>query len=454
MQFKHTIVLAVLAAFMAVSCITVDKTLGDDLISTDQDLPVHTMELDLPVQVKSSSPLQALSAETSIFGAIRTKEFGLVEFSTVADICPDRSGWDFGKDPVVKEVYFLAPVSSKYLTQDQQDGVPQIITLHRTNKRVDTTTVYNNSFTAANYDPTPLNASEYIYFGGDSLQIYLNNSFGEEILASTKEERDSLNLFAEKFKGIAIKSSTPEEGTYGGRENLMTFGTGAIYIRVDYQPTWEADLPRKDTIFTLAWGYNYCLNVSEYESATSLQTTDPQELMPVEGMAGVKPYISHTSIKELIDNWKEEMGYTGKYVLISKGTLIFPFEIPEDYDMTKYPPSLYPCNRILDTAYNSMYFFPLDDVNDSGFNVGEMDRSLCQYAMDIPSYIQDMVTKNSSEIDESYDIWLMPLTSVTDSYSNTTTFSLDQNLYYTGHINGPAADRRPKLQLVYSVMEE
>ena len=51
MQFKHTIVLAVVAIFMAVSCITVDKTLGDDFISTDQNLPVQTVELDLPIQL-------------------------------------------------------------------------------------------------------------------------------------------------------------------------------------------------------------------------------------------------------------------------------------------------------------------------------------------------------------------------------------------------------------------
>ncbi len=457
MQFRHTIVFAVAAMFMAVSCITVDKSLGDDFISTNQNLPVYSVELDIPVQVKSASPLQGISAESSIFGAIRTEEFGLAQFSTVADICPNISGWDFGKDPVVKEVYFLAPVTSTYVAQDNQTGIPQSLTLHRTNRRIDTTTVFNNSFTEADYDPVPLNVSENMYFGGDSIKIHLKKSFAEEILTSTQEQRDSLNLFAEHFKGLILKSSVPEDGIYGGRTNVMSYGAGAIYIRVDYQPTWDEDLPRKDTIFTLSWGFNYCLNVSEYESG-KLQSENPQETLPYEGIAGLKPYISHSEMKALIDNWKAKEGYLGKHVLISKGTLIFPFEIPEDLDMTKYPTNIYPCNRVNDTTYNAKLFTTLEDCYVEGYNIGTQNRSLCEYAMDIPSYIQEMVRKDASEIDDSYDLWLMPILAQTssDSYSgsSTTTYAMDFSNYYTGKLNGPGAERKPKLLLVYSVMEE
>ncbi len=454
MQFKHTIVFAVVAIFMAVSCITVDKSLGEDFISSNQDLPVYSVELDVPVQVKSSSPLQGISAESSIFGAIRTEEFGLARFSTIADICPNMSNWDFGKDPVIKEVYFLAPIGNQNVAQDNQNGIPQSITLHRTYKRVDTTSVFNNSFTEADYDPEPLNVSENIYFGGDSLKIHLKKSFAEEILASTQEQRDSLNLFAEHYKGIMIRSSLPEDGTYGGRSNIMSYGSGAIYIRVDYQPTWEEGLSRKDTIFTLSWGYNYCLNISEYES-DKLQTEKPGEILQYEGIAGLKPYISHSEMKALIDNWKAEMGYLDKYVLISKGTLIFPFEIPEDLDMTKYPTNIYPCQKQYDSTYNADIFNTLEDCYVEGYNIGNQDRSLCRYAMDIPSYVQDMVRKDASEIDDSYNLWMMPILAQTsDEYSGATTYSMDFANYYTGHLNGPAAERKPKLLLVYSVLEE
>lgn len=451
MQFKHTILFAVVAFFMAVSCITVDKTLGDDLVSANQDLTVYTAELEIPVQMKVSSPVQAISGGEGVFGAIRTKEFGLVQFSTMADICPNMTGWDFGKDPVIKEVYFLAPVSSTYVVQDNQAGIPQQITLHRTYRRVDTTTVLNNSITAADYDPVPMNTSEFTFFGGDTIKINIDKSFGEEILRSTVEERDSLDLFVEKYKGLILKSSAPEDGTYGGRENTVTFGTGAIYIRVDYQPTWDEGLVRKDTIFTLSWGYNYCVNVSEYESEE--MSFVPGDDLLFEGCGGLKPFVNHTALKETIDNWKQDMEFGEKKILVAKGALVFPFEIPEDMDMTKYPTNLYPAHRVIDTSYNKKFFYPMADINVAGYNIGGQDRSLCQYYMDIPSTIQDFVTMDKSELDDSYDMWLMPTFASTDSYDNTT-YSIDCTTYYTGKLNGPLMERKPKLLLVYSVMED
>ena len=107
MQIKNKIALALAAFFLAVSCITVDKTMGEGLVPGNQDLPVRVAEIALPVQLKSSQPLQSLSSEEGLFGAIRTEEYGLVQFATVADLYPSFTGWDFGKDPVVKEVYFL-----------------------------------------------------------------------------------------------------------------------------------------------------------------------------------------------------------------------------------------------------------------------------------------------------------------------------------------------------------
>ena len=452
MQFKNTILFAVVALFMAVSCITVDKTLGEDMVSANQDLTVYTTELDVPVQMKTSNPVQAISGGEGVFGAIRTKEFGLVQFSTMSDVCPNMSGWDFGKDPVVKEVYFMAPVSSTYVTQDNQTGIPQLITLHRSYRRVDTTTVYNNSITSADYDPVPLNVSEYTFFGGDTIKINLHKSFAEEILKSTQEERDSLDLFVEKYKGLILKTSSPEEGTYGGRENTVTFGSGAVYIRLDYQPTWEEGLSRKDTIFTLSWGYNYCVNLSEYESE-NMENIVPEETLLFEGCGGLKPFISHVSLKETIDNWKEEMQFGDKKILLAKGALIFPFELPEDLDMTKYPTNLYPAHRVVDTSYNKKFFYPLEDINVSGYNIGGQDRSRCHYYMDIPSAIQDFVTMDKSELDDTYDMWLMPTFASTDSYDNTT-YSIDCTTYYTGKLNGPAMKRKPKLLLMYSVMDE
>ena len=121
--------------------------------------------------------------------------------------------------------------------------------------------------------------------------------------------------------------------------------------------------------------------------------------------------------------------------------------------MTKYPTNLYPAHRVIDTSYNKKFFYPMADINVAGYNIGGQDRSLCQYYMDIPSTIQDFVTMDKSELDDSYDMWLMPTFASTDSYDNTT-YSIDCTTYYTGKLNGPLMERKPKLLLIYSVMED
>mgnify|MGYP003558375575 CR=1 FL=1 len=74
MQFKNTIALAVAALFMAVSCITSDKSVGDSLVPDNQELEIRMAEIPLPVQLKSAQPLQSFSNSESVFGAIRTQE--------------------------------------------------------------------------------------------------------------------------------------------------------------------------------------------------------------------------------------------------------------------------------------------------------------------------------------------------------------------------------------------
>lgn len=454
MQFKNTIAVAFAALFMAVSCVTVDKSLGSDLIPDNQDMPIEFAEIKVPVQLKSSQPLQTLSSSESVFGAIRTSEFGLAEFAVAADFQPNFRKWDFGKDIVVKDVYFLANVSQIFVTDDQQKGIPQIVTVHRTYRNIDTTTVFNNTFTEADYNPEPVNRNETIYFGGDSLKITLKKSFAEEILTATVAERDTLDLFRKRFKGLLIKSSVPEEGTTGGRQNFINFGSGTIYISVNFQPTWQEGLARKDTLFALTFGGSTCLNISRFESK-SLETETPGAILELEGAAGVKPYISKEDLKFSIDAWKQSKGLQGKNIIITRGALVFPFEIPENLDMSKYPPALYPCNREYDSTYRANIFYPALDVNVQGYSVGLINRSLEEYRMDIPSLIQDFVSKDASELNDlTHNLWIMPIYSAsTNSYYNSANYQVDGNTYYTGKLNGPTAARYPKLEIVYSVVE-
>lgn len=456
MQFRHTIVLALAAIFMAVSCVSVDKTMGESMVPGNQSLPVSMAEIEIPVQLKSSQPLQTLSAEEGTFGAIRTQEYGLVEFATAADIYPTVSGWDFGKDAVVKGIYLLANISAVYSTHDQQEGIPQQVFIHRTYRNIDSTTLYNNSFTAADYDPTPLNSGEVVYFGTDSLKVHLNLDYARELLTATQAEKDTAKLFAQRFKGLLIRANTPDEGTIGGRENLLNFGTGALYITINFQPTWKEGLSRKDTIFTVSYGKDYCLNISSYES-NKLQNTAPDGDLAFEGAAGLKPYIDKDDLKQAIENWKASEGLQNKEIIVAKAALVFPFEMPENLDMSTYPGNLYPCIREFDTTFNANLFFTASDINADGMELGTMNRSLCEYRMDIPSLIQDFISKDASELDElKHNIWIMPTKSEIDTYYGAETHSIENTTYFTGKLNGnrtKSSKGGPKLQLVYSILQ-
>ena len=453
MQIKNKIALALAAFFMAVSCITVDKTMGESLVPGNQDLPVNVAEIALPVQLKSSQPIQTVSSTEGVFGAIRTEEYGLVQFSTVADLYPGFTGWDFGENPVVKEVYFLANISGLYVAKDGQGGIPQQVFIHRTYKNVDSTTVFHNSFTAADYNPEPLNAGEVMYFGGDSLKVHLNKAFGEELLTATQDERDTSDLFAKRFKGLLIRTNTPEDGVIGGRQNMLNFGLGTVYVRINFQPTWDEGLARKDTLFAVNFGRDYCLNLSTYESG-KMETTAPGETLYIEGVGGLKPYIDKYELKQTIDAWKASEGLQGKDIVIAKGSLVFPFEMPADLDMTKYPGNLYPCIKEFDSTYNAYLYYPAEDVTVQGYSIGTVNRSLMEYRMDIPSIIQDFVSLDIQQLDDyKHNLWIMPIDSSVDSYYGEASYNINTSTYFTGNINGPIAERAPRLQIVYSVLQ-
>ena len=68
--------------------------------------------------------------------------------------------------------------------------------------------------------------------------------------------------------------------------------------------------------------------------------------------------------------------------------------------------------------------------------------------------VQEFISKDASEIDDTYNIWLYPIVKETDATSGTTTISTDQVSYFNGKINGPAAERYPILTILYTVLND
>lgn len=463
MQFKdisRTPVLSLLAiGFSVVSCISVDKSLGSQFIPDDEKLQVHTVTFPLPLELKMADSLQAQSSSTALLGAFRSAELGETHFGTAANISPILGGTiRFGKDPVIKSIYFVTTISETQVLEESQSGIPQNIEVYRMMKVIDTATLYNNSIRPGDYDPVPLNTGSATFFGGDSLKIYLSNDYGSLLLTATDKELDSLNLFIKKFKGLYLTASAPEQGLTGGRLNVFSTSNANLIISYNFQPEWKAGLPRKDTTVVLAFaGDGYCLNTSSYGSQP-LETanTSDMDVLPVEGAAGIKPYISMDALKTMLDDWMEKNHYDPKKILLIKGEYVLPYEMPADYkQMDCYPPSLYPTYHQKESSTGRMYYYQPTDIYTTDNPAGNIDRSAMVYKGDISPTLQKMISTTRQELASdtqfAYDFWFIPSTRTTDMYGNVT-FNIEYT-YYTGKINGPKAERYPTLNIVYTVLQ-
>ncbi|MBR5857154.1 MAG: hypothetical protein IKY70_07760, partial [Bacteroidales bacterium] len=246
-----------------------------------------------------------------------------------------------------------------------QNGITQNFHVYRLKEAIDSTQLYTNSLTEENYIPVELNTSAATYFGGDSISFYISNEYGEELLKATEEEKDSLKLFVEGHGGLYITCDSPMN-IDAGRLNLFSLGGITVNIKYNFQPTWDEGLERKDTTASFAFGYGGCLNTSSY-SSKHLETTQQLEKLPIEGVAGINPYVNMNSLKDTLDKWAADNGIDPSKILISKATMIFPFEFPDNLEMLeyRYPTYLFPAYRAAsaDTTVTGKYYYPYNDYN-------------------------------------------------------------------------------------------
>lgn len=456
MQIKKYLPLALvtLMAIMPFSCITVDKSVGDDYIPGDQDLKIKFAEFDLPLYPKNEDSLQAYSTSQGVVGIVKTENFGEIEFVSVGNITQPKLEFRFGKDPIIKSVQLVLNVSTTSTFNDGQDGIPQNITVYRTLEQLDTTKIYCNSINEKMIDPTPLNAATSVYFGGDSIKVILQNSFGEEILKATEAELDSVDLFTKKYKALYVKCSAPET-SIGGRLNYFTSTYSSLMLKYNFQPEWEAGLERKDTTVYFGYGNSYIVTPSTYSK--SFETNEMLEKMPVQGIAGAKPYISAKDMKSLLKSWAAENDIDLSKIIIAKASYHLPFDLPADYVMSNYPGYLFPTYR--DTVITSSKgtlarknYVLVDDIYSTGNAMGVMNRSLQEYSGDFSSYIQKIMNTSEDEITSLNDIWFGPISSTEDNYGNVY-YNTDTQYYNFGYINGPKAERKPKLKILYTTLK-
>jgi len=456
--------IAISFTFLATSCIDVDKTLGADNIPDEQALHMQTATFRLPLQTKMMDSLQALSTSTALLGALRSEDMGLATFSFATNFAPySTKTINWGNSRKIKSVYITMQKSSVTTLSDDQTALPQNIHVYRMNRVVDTTSRYG-TIKPSEYNHTPVDTGSVLYTGGDTLRIWLKNSFGQELLSATQLELDSNSYFIDRFKALYFTCDSPEDGINGGRLNVLSTSDAYVYITFSFQPTWASGLAVKDTSVMLPLGSDsYTQNFSTYETKV-LENDEPQEYVYTEGVGGLKPYIDPIALKDTLDNWIAKNGYDRTKLLIGKATYKLPFVTDNStisFINRCFPQSLYPMNKIWDTDRSFYYFAPLEDIYSTSNSHGSVNRSLSYYSGDISSTIQRMVNKSKADIQGSWKEYAMWFSSVTETTStsyytttSTTTYSTDMASYYIGKLNGPLHTNYPYLEVVFAIMND
>lgn len=451
MSIKPLAALLPLLALMLSSCVENNRETGSELITDDFRLKVKVATFDLPVTNKVSDSVQASNSSHLLVGAMTDPTYGKLHSGGASFVLPYSDSTDFGDDPRLVEAYMLLSVDSTLYTNDNQEGIPQNIYIHRLNHEIDSTMGFCNSITPEYYDAELVTETIPVIYNTGTVKIRLTDKYAQELLDTTPEEFKDIDLFMERVFGLYITTDAPADGQLGGRLNFLDLGNSSITLRYIMNDP-DREIKDLDTTESFVFGYSYALN-NFSTGSESLENDDPQESLYLEGLTGVKPHIRAKDVKKMLDEWMEKEGYDRGSVILSRASVKFTYEMPEDYELFDkiHPLAIYAFTNIPTATDTTRFFKPLDDVNNV-VNRGYIDRSHKEYVMDITEYCQDLLNQEVSEVEESRNLWIAPLSSYVDAYNNIY-FLYDNRNYSRITLNGPASEKRPTLTLTYTVME-
>ena len=154
--------------------------------------------------------------------------------------------------------------------------------------------------------------------------------------------------------------------------------------------------------------YQYAFNRTTHTYAGT-----PGAEILVEGGSGVKPVIS---AKELYNKSKqaiEEKGGSIDNTIVTKATVVLPYDMPADYrDMKYFPSVLSPTIRHTVTDSDGkdvVQFAGLTDASVSTENQGDIDRSNLVYCPDISYHVQEILKRTELDTFDDADIWLLTI---------------------------------------------
>lgn len=440
---------AALTAFCLASCITIDHKLGSSLVPENQNIALHTATIDLPVGLRMADSLQTAISQSITVGAIRTGVFGLFHCDAAMSVTAATDSIDWGKNPSVRSFTLNLVTDTTLVMDPAQRYIPQNIYIHQLDVELDSTMVYNNSLSAADYNPEVISDGGFVFTGSGSYSVRIKEEIGQRLFRIPMATLDSADLFMKAFHGFYLRCDDPVEGTEGGRLNLFNLANSTLALTYDYD---DDQGNRKTATATFLLGNRYTVN-SCSSGARSLESDNPADALYMEGLCGIKPHIDALRLKDAVSAWAAAEQIPVENLLIAKATLSFPFEYSghrSQFDY--YAGNLFPCRRTAGSEGRVRYT-PIDEINNTELESGQIDRSQLEYRSNVSFYLQDLIGRERSEITAADDLWLMPTISFYNSTTAVTYYYADYFHYAQSFLNGTSAERHPVVKLTYTILK-
>ena len=452
--FHSCSLLLLFSSLFVCSCITIDKTLGGNLIPADQDLTLCSATFDLPIDSRPTDSLQTNNhfyiydaSQKLLFGVCHDPLFGTTEAGAVFQFLPRNfygAGHSYGDNPQPVSLTLTLVCGNNIVLDKSQVSIPQNIFLHEITTDISYKNAYNNSLLPQDWNPAPISQPGQLYFGNDSLRISLSLDFARELLSITQEEKDSAALFIKRFKGFYLKTELPDAGINSGRINFAQ--TDYSFMTLVYRLDGSS---RDSTVsYTLnPYPYGYAFNSITHSNASL--DPHPSENIYYQGFAGVKPYIDFEALTRKIRTWAGQSQIDINKLLISRAEIILSYDPGIDYSViNQYPPRLYPYTRKLTDT--TAFYLPIDNIYMPNAD-GTINRSKFHYSMNITSYLHSLLKKE--EVTELDNTWLMETKTYEDQQYGITVHHFSSDTYPLALFKGTATDAKPIIKITYTVLK-
>ena len=463
-------------AIAATACIKVDNDLGKGLVDKSLLYDTYTCEFDLAdIEMKRASDLSGYSSARVVIGAIRDATFGLTTRESAFTLVPALDTLYLGTNPVAESMDLYFTSDSISCADDAQARILQNIYVTELSGKLDPK--QTASCTDIPHGSELITEGIPVYNGSGALNFKFTKDFANKYLKNLREfaRQDSIIInrewsddeitarfseYTDKLPGIHI--CTNEPSGIGGRINLFNLSCLSISSNQYYRNNNVAILRYHNDEYgadsTLALilvpGEMAFINENKYLDDNSKfsqyafnRTTHEKaegkasDRILVEGGGGLKPVISATELYDKTKALIESRGGSLENTIISKATIILPYEMPEDYqDMKYFPGILSPTIRTTSTdddGNSYVQFAGLTDASISTEDQGDIDRSNMVYSPDISYHLQEILKRKDLSTLPNADIWLLTIhtETVEETNGNASNNAYLQQLMYASYYN-------------------